>query len=350
MAQLKAHEVDAWLARPRQETPVVLIYGPDRGLVSERARRFAQNTGIALDDPFSVVRLDAAELDKDPGRLLDEANTIPMFAGRRLLWVRNAQGQKTFAEDVKALCASPLADAVLLIEAGDLKKGTGLRAAVESAAAGIALPCYADDARSVDAVIDDELRKAGLSIDPEARALLRRNLGGDRMASRGEVAKLALYALGTGSISVEDVRALTGDVSSISVDEAVDAVLEGNLQAFDAAFARQAVGSSQAYAVLSSLQRQLQALQLMRVAMERNGTNAASAVAAAKPAVFFSRRRLVEQALGRWTSRGLARILSRLHDTVLQTRRRPDLAVALAHGTLLQIAVESRQNAKGALR
>ena len=104
MAQLKAHEVDGWLARPQQNTPIVLVYGPDRGLVSERARRFAEKAGVPLDDPFSVVKLDASDLDKEPGRLLDEANTLPMFAGKRLLWVRNAGGQKTLADDVKALC------------------------------------------------------------------------------------------------------------------------------------------------------------------------------------------------------------------------------------------------------
>ena len=96
---------------------------------------------------------------------------------------------------------------------------------------------------AVDSVIDDELRKAGLTIDPEARALLKRNLGGDRMATRAEVAKLTLYALGQREISADDVRALTGDVSAASVDLAVDAVLAGDLQAFDTAFSRLALGA-----------------------------------------------------------------------------------------------------------
>ena len=343
MGQLKAHEVDGWLARPQAGVAIVLLYGPDRGLVSERAKRFAERSGIPLDDPFSVVKLDAAEIEKDPGRLIDEANTVPMFAGRRLLWVRNAQAQKTIADDVKALAASPPPDAIILIEAGDLKKGGALRAVVEGGKASIALPCYSDDSRSVDAVIDEELRKANMSIDPDARALLRRNLGGDRMASRGEVAKLVVYALGQDSISIDDVLALTGDVSSVSADEAVDAVLEGNLPAFDAAFSRQVLGSSQVYAVLSALQRQLQSLQVMRAGMERDGKNAASAVASARPPVFFARKRLVEQALDRWTSRTLAQFLAQLHDTILQTRLRPDLAVAAAHRTLTQIALKARR-------
>jgi DNA polymerase-3 subunit delta len=343
MAQLKAHEVDAWLARPRPDTQIVLIYGPDRGLVSERARRFAERTGIPLDDPFSVMRLDAGEIEKEPGRLFNEASMVSMFSGRRLLWVRNAQGQRALADDVKALCAAPSADATILIEAGDLKKGLALRSTVEASKTALALPCYMDDAGAVDSVIDDELGKAGLTINHEARALLKRNLGGDRMATRAEVAKLTLYALGQKEISTDDVRALTGDVSAASVDLAVDAVLAGDLQAFDTAYSRHATGPSQIYTVLSATQRQLQILQQMRAAMERNGASASSAVASARPPVFFSRRRLVEQALGRWTSLKLGRLLATLHDTVLETRRRADLAVSLSHNALVQIALDGKR-------
>ena len=60
MAQKKAHEVDNWLARPDPKAAIVLIYGPDRGLVAERARAFAEKTGLPLDDPFTVVRLEGA--------------------------------------------------------------------------------------------------------------------------------------------------------------------------------------------------------------------------------------------------------------------------------------------------
>jgi DNA polymerase-3 subunit delta len=344
MAQVKAHEVDAWLARPQQETSIVLVYGPDRGLVSERARRFAEKTGIPLDDPFSTIRLDAAEMDKDPGRLFTEANMVSMFSGRRLLWVRNAQGQKALADDIKALCAAPGADATILIEAGDLKKGLALRATVEAAKTAIALPCYQDDAAAIDKVIDEELRQAGLKIDPDARSLLKRLLGGDRMATRGEVAKLALYAMGQAEISADDVLALTGDVAAVSADMAVDAILAGDLQAFDAAFSRQATGTSQVYLVLTALQRQLLALQLMRAGMEREGTNPASAVATARPPIFFNRKRLIEQVLGRWSSEKIGELLARLHNTVLETRTRPGLAVALARKALIEFALDAKRS------
>ncbi|TIQ27357.1 MAG: DNA polymerase III subunit delta [Mesorhizobium sp.] len=341
MAQKKGYEVDSWLARPDPAMAIVLLYGPDRGLVAERAKTFATRTGLPLDDPFSVVKLDGAEVDRDEGRLLDEARTVPMFSDRRLLWVRNASGQKALADDIKALTAEPAPDAIILIEAGDLKKGTGLRAIVEAAGNAIALPCYADEARDLDSVIDDELRKAGMSMTLDARQALRRNLGGDRLASRGEIEKLVLYAHGRKEIDLDDVNALSGDVSGASFDDAVDAVLDGKVGDFDTAFTRHCQSGGHPFLVLSSAMRQLQAIQVMRGQMESGGRNAASVVAGARPPVFFSRRKLVEKTLERWNSEALGRALNRLQAAVLQTRKRPDLSEALARQALLGIAVES---------
>lgn len=122
MAQKKAHEVDSFISRPVHSGSVILLYGPDKGLVSERAAKLAKQTGLPLDDPFAVLRIEADEIDKDPARLLDEARTISMFGCDRLIWIRNASAQKSLAEAVKALITEPAQDTIILIEAGDLKK------------------------------------------------------------------------------------------------------------------------------------------------------------------------------------------------------------------------------------
>jgi len=343
MAQKKAYEVPGWLTRPDPKIAVVLLYGPDRGLVSERARAFAEKTGVPLDDPFSVVRLDAAEADQQ-GRLLDEARTVPMFATQRLLWLRNVGAQKNIADDVKALCAQPAQDAVILVEAGDLKKGAALRSTVEASPAGMALPCYGDESRDLDQLIDQVLGEQNIRIGLDARAALRRSLGGDRLASRGELQKLALYAADKGEVSVEDVRLLTGDVSEQSLDDAIDAALEGRIRDFDAMFQRHAQAGGQTFLALSGMGRQLQTLQLMRAGLDEGKRNAGEIIASARPPIFFSRKKTMELALRRFSAPFLARAIERLHTAVLQTRRRPDLAAALARQALLGIAIESARH------
>lgn len=344
MVQKKSNEVDRWLARPDPAFGTVLIYGPDRGLVSERAQRFAGATGLPLDDPFTVVRLDAGEIEQQPGRLADEARTVPMFSDRRLIWVKGAGAHKALAAEVTALIETPLADCIVLIEAGDLRKGSGLRAAVERAAAAMALPCYADDGRGIDAVIDEVLAAAGLGIELEARQLLKSNLGGDRLATRGELEKLALYCAGRRAVAAQDVRALTGDVSGLSADDAVDAVITGRHAAFDAAFRRFLSAGNPPFLILSAALRQVHALQGMRQAMDAGGKSAGAAVAAARPPVFFARRKTVETALGCWSAAALQSAGDRLQAAVLRTRRRPALAAAIARQALIALAVEGARN------
>jgi DNA polymerase-3 subunit delta len=341
MAQKKAHEVDGWLARPDLSVPFVLIYGPDRGLVSERAAAYAAGTGLPLDDPFSVFRAEAADLEQDPARLEAELHTVAMFAARRLAWLRGFTSQRAVGEILTAVMNSPPPDLILLVEAGDLKKTAPLRVAAEKARTAICLPCYVDDAAALDRMIDGELEKAGIGISLEARQYLKSLLGGDRMASRGEVAKLALYCLERGRIDIEDVRQLVGDVGGTNPDEIVDAVLSGNLAAFEREFTRVEMAGSPGFQIFSALLRQLHQLQALRGAMESSGRPASAVVATARPPVFFKRKAIVEGALQRWDMEMLSRYLSRLQNAVLEGRRRPQLATALTRQFLLSMAVDA---------
>lgn len=345
MAQKKSHEVDGWLNRPDDAIKVVLIYGPDRGLVSERALAFAKKSGLPLDDPFSVVKIDASGVDDD-GRLLDEARTVPMFADRRLVWVRGISNQASVAKDVAELIANPPPDALILLEAGDLKKTSALRKSAEDGRTAMALPCYADDGRGVDALIDEGMSKAGLRISPEARQLLKANLGGDRLASRGEIEKLTLYCAGTGEVTAEDVRALIGDVSTLSADEVVDAVLCGRIGEFDQLFTRHVSGGSHAFVILSAALRQVQSLQIMREQVEKNDKKPAAVIATARPPIFFNRRRNVEMALQRWTLVMLQTAGDRLLGAILRTRQQPSLSNETSRQALFALAIESARAAR----
>lgn len=342
MAQKKAHEVDGWLARPQGAFPVVLIYGPDRGLVSERATLYARQAGFRLDDPFSVTRLDAGEIESDPGRLMDEANTVAMFADRRLIWIKGAGTHKALGASLKDLCTSPPEATIILVEGGDLKKGAPVRAAVEQGSAGMALPCYVDQARAIEGVIDEVLGRDGITIAPDARQALKASLGGDRLATRSEIEKLALYAGRDGRIELAHVTEIVGDVSAKSLDDATDAILAGDVAGFDRAYSGWVNAGNAPFQLVSAVMRQFQQLEMLRAAVDA-GASASSAVAAARPPVFFSRRNNVERAVQKWTSSSIARGLDRLQATVLAMRTRSQLDEPTARQAMLALAIEARR-------
>jgi len=132
---------------------------------------------------------------------------------------------------------------------------------------------------------------------------------------------------------------MTGDVSGLSLDDTVDLMLDGRIDEFDAAFTRHSLAGAQAYLVLAAAIRQLQALHLLRAGMA--GKSASAAIAAARPPIFFARRKTVERVLERWPAALMLRALARLQNAVLASRRRPELAVPIARHALLGLAVES---------
>src|SRR6187551_3343043 len=121
MVALKTSEADAFVARPDPARTVVLIFGPDAGLVSERVDAVVRASVDNPDDPFSLVRLDGDAIASDPARLVNEATTIPLFGGRRAIRLR--AGSRNIVPAVEAVLGVRLSDCRIVIEAGDLKRG-----------------------------------------------------------------------------------------------------------------------------------------------------------------------------------------------------------------------------------
>jgi len=336
VAKKKAHDVNGFLNCLSGTYPIVLIYGPDKGLVSERANIFAKNTGVNVNDPFSTIHLDATDIDHDPARLYDEACTISLFGNHRLIWIRNAGVQKGLTKAVRWLLQKSPEQVFILIEAGDLKKRAILRQLVEQAGNAMALPCYSDDIYGIDQLIDEILSKFDMRIALDARALLRKNLGADRRVSRNELEKLCLYAKGKDIINLEDIAEAISDVSVISQDEITDAVISGNLSTLNNSLERQIEDSTPLFSILSAVQRQFQQLQELRFLMD----NAASIVTAPKSQIDFHRQKTVEKALSRWSAKQIAHAMERLHNTMLESRKHAGIASSIVRQNLIDLAAE----------
>lgn len=340
MVALRAAEIDGFVARPDPARAIVLVFGPDSGLVRERAEAILRASVDSPDDPFALVRLDGDDLAGDPARLVDEALTVPLFGGRRAVSVR--AGGRNIVPAVEALLAAPIRDCRVVIEAGDLKRGAPLRSVCEKAAKIVALPCYADGERDLARLVDDEMRAAGLTIAADARATLVPLLGGDRRASRNEIRKLALYAHGQARVEVEDVLAVVADASALALDTVVDAAFAGRPGEVETQLAKALGGGVAPAAIVSAALRQASQLHLMRLTVEA-GTPAGTVVEGVQPAIHFRRKPLVETALRTWTSGRLERVLQQLGEASLEARRQAILGDIVAGRVLLSIAVAARR-------
>ncbi len=341
MVAIKAQDADSFAARPDPARPIVLVYGPDTGLVRERAERIVRGSVDDINDPFALVRMEGDDLSSNGSRLFEEAHTMPLFGGKRAIWIKS--GSRNFAPAVEVLVKAPPKDCRVVIEAGDLRKTSPLRTLCEKSSVAAAIPCYADDERGLVRLIDQEVAAAKLSIAPEARAALVSLIGGDRQASRNEIRKLALYAHGKERIEIDDVLAVVADASSLALDAVVDAAFAGRTGETEAQFARALDAGTSSGTVVSAALRHVGQMHKARLAIE-GGERTETALYSFVPPIHFSRRNSIQSALSGWTAARLARAMDVLADAMLNVRRTPALADALGQRALLRVAMTAKRD------
>lgn len=342
MVAYKAHEVDRRISEPDGKFRAILLYGPDSGLVSERADLFAAKTGVNSADPFSTIRLDAETVADDRARLADEAFTVGMFGGDRLIRISGST-RKNLAEAVKPVLGQALTDTWIIIEAGDLAPKAALRSMFEKSARAWALPCYQDEGKVLDQLIREEISQEGLSISADTITLLKSFLGGDRRATRNELRKLALYAHGEKEVTRDHVAAIVGDASVFDVNDVIDAVTSGNMSALEKNLERVLQEGGSPDMVLLLAMRHFQLLHELRGKMEHGGMTAKSAVDGARPPFHYKRRTAITNAISRLSLETIEKVLDRLNRASFDARANPEIGTAIAGTSLMACVMETRR-------
>ncbi len=271
MVAVKTKDVDRYMANPDPGKPIILVYGPDAGLVQERADTLIRTFVDDPRDPFQLVRIEGDELAGEPTRLVEEASTVPLFGGRRAIWVK--AGSRNFTPAVEALLGLTSPTTRVVIQAGNLRGNAPLRTVCERAKAAVTLPCYADEENALFRLIDTEMRENGLAISPDARAALVPLLGGDRLSSRHELRKLALFAHGRSRVELDDIRAVVSDASKLEVDELVDAAFAGDANELEIQLGKARIAGTSAGTIMTTALRHVGQLHRARLAVD-NGAPA----------------------------------------------------------------------------
>ncbi len=339
MSIVNSAAADGFIQRLPKEIRFCLVHGLDEGLAHERVKAILRSRIGDDSDPMRLVRLEGDAVARDPGALADEAYAISMFGGDRVIWI-DAQGRDLLPA-LEPLFARALTDCTIVIKAGQLKKGTGLRAAFESSAARASIECYPDNSGALESLIDAEARAAGLVITPDARAALIHMVGADRRTTRGEIAKLMLYARGQSQITTEDVEAIVADAAPSNLDQVIDDALLGDLPAVEASLSRFFHEGGEADYLMIRLVARLTLLHRLRLEMDQGRPFEAACQALFVKLPMSARRALAKQA-ERWTTDSIAERLPAIRQASARVRTDTQLADVLATRALWTLASRRR--------
>lgn len=334
MVAFKAAQTAAVLTSPPAELEAVLLYGPEPGLVSDRAETLAR---AMAGEAGEIIRLDDADLATDPGKLAVEARTASLFGGRNV--VRIKAGPRLEGAGLADLLGEELA-CFLIVEAGNLRPSAKLRQTFERATRGAALPCYAEPARDIARLIDQALADGGATMSAGVRSHLVAELAADPGLARQEIGKLLLYAGGDSAITMEHVTAILGDTGQAALEALAEATANRRTAVALKQLDRLLAAGTSAQAAIGALARHFEQLHRVAAAIEA-GASAAAAIKALRPPLHFKQQDALAAQVKRWPRRALARAIEALRDSTQASRLKPELERAIAERAILRLAARS---------
>ncbi len=340
--KIAPRDIDGYLARPDPQARVILVYGPDSGLVSERGEALMRALANDPDDPFEVSEVRGAELQgwTEYGRLAEAAASLSLLGGGRVIRVRGATDSHAAALE-RFLDRAP-GEGRMVYEAGDLRPNSALRRICEKSALAAAIPCYLDSGEGLVRLIHSALGDEGLAVDADALDYLAARLGGDRLQTRRELEKLALF-VGPGEtrVSLAAAETVVGDVAAITLEDLAFAVAGGDQAALVRALGRSLREGGNAVAALRAVVRHFD--RLHRVASDRDrGVRVDQAMKSLRPQVFYKRTAAFRSQLSVWPTERLAAALRLLLDAEIECKTTGLAPDATCEHALMRVAVAAR--------
>jgi DNA polymerase III subunit delta len=328
MVAIRKGDAERFIEAPPAHVFLFLVHGSDAGMVRERALRLAERRVDDRRDPFQFVEMNGDAVAADPLALLDEANTVPLFGGRRALLVET--GSKAVAPAVEMLLAAPPRDCSVILTAGALRRDAPLRKLIEGAKDGAAIECSPDSDADVNALIDRTLHEAGFAISSEARALLQAALGEDRLMSRSELQKLLLYMHGRRRIEPTDILEIVAHASKSAADSVMLDAFSGRMRAAGADFDETLAQGGDPTLLISNA---------LRYALSLHRGRIGGGLMTVKRGGFFAvPDSVIESHLKLWPAPRLAALIETLRAAQGRARAHADMARVEAARALMTIA------------
>ena len=200
-----------------------LLFGPESSVVSHRFDYIAKKISPNLSDPFLVANLSKERLSEDKGILADEFFSFSMLGGRKLILVKDCDvaagaALKLLFEDRDFAAKS---ENFILVQAGDLDKGSALRKAAEDNPHFATIACYEDDERAIKKFIEIGLAKKQVKSNAETINLLFEKFGKNRQVILSELEKITLFLDAEKNLTPELVERLTASEAEITANEFV---------------------------------------------------------------------------------------------------------------------------------
>lgn len=243
--------------------------------------------------------MSAAKLRKDPTILADEAATIPLTGGNKVIQITDLT--ETDGNSLKEGLTNSDQAAFIVAEAGELRGRSILKRLFEESEYAASIACYQDSEKDIRHFLQSFCQQHHLKITPGASEYLVQHLGSDRMVTRQELEKLILYLGQVSTITETDAIAIVGDAASHSLNSFAISIADGNSLNLTRAWANLRLQGITPVQALRATLRHFQRLHFV-VSSASSGQPPNITIKKLRPPVHFSVRETFHQQVRTWSA------------------------------------------------
>ncbi len=303
-----------------------LLYGENVGLKKD-IKNFISNE-INQKDKNKVETLSFYESDVI-SKEEDFYNSVysgSLFSSKKIIIIYDATDK--ILNKINNIFDKQPENTLLIIFSDILEKKSKLRNFFEKEKSTVCIPCYLDNTRDLELILQSELKEDNIKLSREAINLLIEKSNSDRNNLRNEIEKIKSYSLNKKIIEIDELKSLINFSGDYKSDILINECLCGNIKEYKKIISELYLNTVNQVLLFRIMSNKIQRLLKMK---EENSesNNIDSIINSTKPAIFWKEKPLVKKQLTIWSLADLKNIIININNTELMCKKNPQISKSI---------------------
>ncbi len=302
-----------------------LLYGENQGLKKE-IKNFILSEISLVDKSVEKLNFYENDIINNEENFYNSIYSESLFSNKKIVIIHDASDK--IIDKITEVYEKQPKDSFLIIFCSILEKKSKLRIFFEKEKKTICIPCYLDNERDLETILQFELKKNNISLSREALNLLIEKSNSDRDNLRNEIEKIKSYSLNKKTIEINEIKSLINFSGDYKSDVLINECLCGNINGFKKSLSELYLSTVNQILLFRILSNKIQRLLRMKE-QETQNNNIDSLINSSKPTIFWKEKPLVKKQLVIWDLENLKKVINNINNTELLCKKNPQISKSI---------------------
>ena len=285
---------------------IILIYGNNEGIKEQ-----------IIEDCFlkefkgDIISYDGIDVLNNKDEFISNLLNRSLFDDKKIIII--SRGMEKLIDIIRDIIEKDPPEVKIIIKTQNLEKKSKMRTLFEKEKSLTCIPVYEDDARSLNPIIQDFLKKNGIKISQEIINILIERSKGDRKNLKIELSKIKSLAISKNKIELDDVQKLTNLAENYSVFELSDNYLAKNSKKVSNILNENNYNSEDCILILRTILNKSKRLLKIKNEMDKIN-NIDKAFSVFKPPIFWKEKDIVKKQVQSWSTKEVKKMIYKIND------------------------------------